>query len=105
MCMYKCCTNRDIQIDRHVEPFFPKKYLCIGYMCKWITIFTYILHKFGHFVVQRCIVRPWPTLKPSEKCSFLTLTHFLTPKFSFQAEWMAPFDSHCSSVSELNAPF
>jgi hypothetical protein len=51
------------------------------------------------------IVLPWPTVKPSEKRSFLTLTQFLTPKLSFQAEWMAPLDLPCSSASESNTPF
>jgi hypothetical protein len=29
------------------------------------------------------IVWPWPTVKPSEKCSFLTLTQFFDAKTQF----------------------
>jgi hypothetical protein len=30
-----------------------------------------------------CIVRPWPNVKPSEKRTFLTLTHFFDAKTQF----------------------
>jgi hypothetical protein len=29
------------------------------------------------------IIQPWPTVQPSEKCSFLTLTQFFDAKIQF----------------------
>ncbi len=43
--------------------------------------------------------------KTEWKTVIFDLDTFLTPKLSFQAEWMAPFNLPCSSALESNPPF
>jgi hypothetical protein len=43
----------------------------------------FTLHKPSQHMCHLLIVRPWPTVKPNEKRSFLTLTHFFDAKTQF----------------------